>query len=240
MDIRKDKGALKDIPVDKIDRNPENPRLFFRQDELDELTESIRRHGVQVPISVYREAGRYVLIDGERRWRSSLKLNRRTIPAIVQTKPDPLTNLILMFNIHALREQWDLLTIAIKLPRVIHLFQEDRGTQPNERELSEQTGLARGTIRRCRLLMALPQRHIDVILTELKKPKLEQRITEDFYIEMERALKTVGNRMPELIQTEEKRDEIRIVLLKKYRDGLIRSVTDFRQLGACRETHLHP
>jgi len=69
-------GKLQQILVDNIDRNPENPRIFFRQQELDELTESIRRHGVQVPIAVYKEAGRYVLIDGERRWRCSLILLR--------------------------------------------------------------------------------------------------------------------------------------------------------------------
>lgn len=224
-------GELKQIPVDKIDRNPENPRIIFRQQELDELTESIRRHGVQVPISVYKESGKYVLIDGERRWRCSLKLNKKFIPAIVQEKPDPLTNLVLMFNIHALREQWDLLTIALKLPRVIELYKEKNNHEPNERELSEETGLARGTIRRCRMLMALPQHHIDIILTELKKPKVQQRITEDFYIEMERALKTVGNRMRELIPDEKRHDEIRNVLLDKYRSGIIKNVTDFRKLA---------
>jgi ParB/RepB/Spo0J family partition protein len=224
-------GNLRDIPVNDIRRNPENPRIIFRQQELDELTESIRRYGVQVPIAVYREASKFVLIDGERRWRCSLKLNKRTIPAIIQDKPDALTNLVLMFNIHALREQWDLLTIALKLPRVIDLLAKKSGHSPNERELSEETGLARGTLRRCRLLVALPRRHVDVILAELKKPKSQQRLTEDFYIEMERALKTVGNRMPILIPNEERREQVRDVLMEKYRSGVIKSVTDFRKLA---------
>jgi ParB/RepB/Spo0J family partition protein len=127
-------SELLTIPLEKIRRNPENPRINFRTEELDELTESIRRYGVQVPISVYREGKEYVLIDGERRWRCSLKLNRSTIPALIQPKPDPLKNLLLMFNIHALREQWDLLTIAMKLPTIIKLLQKQAGgKKPTER-----------------------------------------------------------------------------------------------------------
>lgn len=224
-------GTLQQIQVSKIDRNPENPRIFFRQQEMDKLTESIRRHGVQVPIAVYREAGRFVLIDGERRRRCSLKLNQRTIPALVQSKPDPLTNLVLMFNIHALREQWDLLTIALKLPRVIELYSDRHGRKPIERELSEETGLARGTIRRCKLLMGLPEHHIDNIRAELKKPKVQQRITEDFYIEMEKALKTVSNYMPVAIPDDTKKEQIRQILLEKYQNGVINNIIDFRKLA---------
>src|SRR5688572_20469193 len=106
MEIDAAHADLKDISVDLIDRNPENPRVFFRQEELDSLLDSIRQYGVQVPITVYRYRNRYTLIDGERRWRCSIKLNKKTIPALVQDKPDDLTNLLLMFNIHALREQW--------------------------------------------------------------------------------------------------------------------------------------
>ena len=121
---------LREIAVELIDKNPENPRLVFRPQELETLQESISRYGVQVPISVFKKGRRYILIDGERRWRYSLKLNRKTIPALVQEEPDHLTNLLLMFNIHALREQWDLLTIAFKLPRTIQLLGERLGGPP--------------------------------------------------------------------------------------------------------------
>src|SRR5438552_4751953 len=166
--ISAEHSELKEIPVDKIVRNPENPRIVFRSTELEELLESIRRYGIQVPISVYAERNRYVLIDGERRWRCCIKLNRKTIPALIQSKPDPLTNLLLMFNIHALREQWDLLTIALKLPRVISLLSERDRKRPNERELAEHTGLSRGIIRRCKLLIELPDKYKADILEELK------------------------------------------------------------------------
>jgi ParB family chromosome partitioning protein len=115
MDISAAKAKLSQVPVSMIRKNPENPRLLFRPQEMDELMESIRRFGIQVPVSLYKDGDRYFLIDGERRWICSQKLSLKTIPALVQEKPDALTNLLLMFNIHSLREQWDLLSSQKKL-----------------------------------------------------------------------------------------------------------------------------
>jgi ParB/RepB/Spo0J family partition protein len=195
---------------------------------MEELLESIRRYGVQVPVSVYKEGSRYVLMDGERRWNCCRKLGKKTIPALVQSKPSPLTNLLLMFNIHALREQWDLMTIALKLPRVISLLEKDLKKRPTERELSDFTGLSRAVIRRCRLLIDLPDTYKDEILDELKKPKSEQKLTEDLFIEMERALTTVQRALPEVIGD---RNRVRRVLLQKYRSGVIENRVHFRNVA---------
>jgi hypothetical protein len=224
------KGELKEINVDFIDRNPENPRIIFRPGELSQLTESIRKHGVQVPIAVYKDGRRYVLIDGERRWRCSIKLNRATIPALIQEKPDRLSNLLLMFNIHALREQWDLLTISMKLPDVIQLLESRGDRPPTEKEISLETGLAIGVIRRCKLLMALPPKYKQIILKELQKPKPEQKLTEDFFIEMERALTTVQRSMPKLME-KFGRETMRETLISKYKSGTISNRVDFRQIA---------
>jgi ParB family transcriptional regulator, chromosome partitioning protein len=207
-------AELKQLPIDSIDRNPENPRLVFRPGELEDLLD--------------KEGRRYVLIDGERRWRCSLKLNRPTIPALVQPKPDPLGNLLLMFNIHSLREQWDLLTIALKLQRVVELLTDSLAHPPSEKEISEQTGLNRSIIRRCKLLIELPQKYKDQILAELNKPKAQQKITEDLFIEMERALRTVERAMPSLIPDKE---SVRAILLKKYNSGVINNRVHFRDIA---------
>ncbi|WP_161662563.1 ParB/RepB/Spo0J family partition protein [Brucella rhizosphaerae] len=226
---RQPHGQLKDLSPDKIRRNPENPRLFFRPEEMDTLMASIRRFGIQVPLTVYEEGDEYVLIDGERRWRCSLKLNLKRVPALVQPKPSPLNNLLLMFNIHALREQWDYLTIANKLPNVIALFELDNdGRTPNESELSDITGLTRGQIRRCRLLFDLPEMYRKQLEEELSLPKHLQRLSEDFFIEMERALKTVQNRVPSAIPN---LNDARDALILKFRDGTINNITDFRKLS---------
>ncbi len=189
---------------------------------------SIDKHGIQVPVTVYRDGGKYFLIDGERRWRCAKKLNKKTIPALIQDKPTELDNLVLMYNIHSLREQWDYYTIASKLERVMALWEDENGCFPNEIVLSELTGLTRGAIRRCQLLIDLPDRFKELLVSELDKPKLQQRLSEDFFIEMERSLKTVVSRIPEY---EANIEEIRDTLIAKFKGGTISAVTDFRQLS---------
>ena len=219
-------GSLEQVSVDKIRVNPENPRIFFRPNELEELQESIARYGVQVPISVFRRGHEYILLDGERRWRCASKLNHKTIPALVQHDPGQLGNLLLMFNIHALREQWDTLTVALKLPSIIELLTAELGYSPGERELSQYTGLPRGTIRKCRSLMALPQKYKNLLLDELRKPKGKEGIGEEFFLEMEKALRSVGWLIPDTDL-----DAARDALIAKYRSGVIVSNIEFRKLG---------
>ncbi|HUZ32468.1 MAG TPA: ParB/RepB/Spo0J family partition protein [Xanthobacteraceae bacterium] len=221
--------VLKEIAPSKIERNPDNPRIFFRDEEMDTLTASIRRYGIQVPITVYSEGSHFILIDGERRWRCARKLNLKSMPALVRDKPSRLKNILLMFNIHALREQWDYLTIAHKLPDVIELFQKDNsGREPTEAELSELTGLTRGQIRRCGFLLDLPTKYREILEEELALPKQFQKLSEDFFIEMERALKTVQHRVPTAIKN---LNSARDALIAKFRNDTIGNITDFRMLS---------
>lgn len=222
-------GHLKNLSPDQIERNPENPRLFFRPEEMDTLMSSIRRYGIQVPITAYEDNGKFILIDGERRWRSACKLNLKKIPALIQPKPTKLNNILLMFNIHALREQWDYLTIASKLPAVMKLFaSESAGREPNEIELSELTGLTRSQIRRCRLLLNLPSIYRQQLEDELALPKSLQQLSEDSFIEMEKALKTVQNRIPSAVSN---LNTARDVLIAKFRGKVITNIIDFRKLS---------
>jgi ParB/RepB/Spo0J family partition protein len=221
-------ATLGTIKLALIDRNPENPRLIFRSGELEELLESIRQYGVQVPITVYRSGKRFVLIDGERRWKVSQRLGFKTIPALIQEPPTALDNLILMFNIHALREQWDLLTIALKLPRVSDLLEKKYERKPNEREIADALGIKRTLIRRSKLLVELPDKYKETILNELNKPKPQQKLTEDFFIEMERALKTVERAMPDVLGNKEL---ARQSLISKYKAGVIANRVHFRLIA---------
>ena len=166
----------------QISPNDENPRIIFRQEELDNLTLSIKKIGLQVPITVYQDRqGKYKIIDGERRWRVFKKLNFETVPAIIQDKPNELDNLLIMFNIHALREQWDLFTISNKLTKIISLFEEKNQREPKELELSLSTGLTRGMIRRCKLLIELPDKYKDKLLKGTQKTKRSTKVKRGFF-----------------------------------------------------------
>ena len=84
----------------KLDKNRDNPRLIFHQDELEQLEQSIAEQGILVPLTVYRDGKRFCLLDGERRWRCALKLGLDSVPVIVQPKPDRMLNLMMMFATH--------------------------------------------------------------------------------------------------------------------------------------------
>ena len=98
-----------------LQRNPDNPRLVFRQEDLDALQESIAEQGILVPLTLYREGRGYRILDGERRWRCALKLGLSKVPAIIQPKPGRLQNIMMMFAIHHARKDWDPLPTALKL-----------------------------------------------------------------------------------------------------------------------------
>ncbi len=80
-----------EIPIELIRRNPDQPRHYFDETELEELADSIRERGIISPILV-RPApgapGEYQIVAGERRWRAAQRANLHTVPAIVRTLDD--------------------------------------------------------------------------------------------------------------------------------------------------------
>ena len=77
-------NGTKNLPLAKIEPNPDQPRKAFDQTSLDELAESIRQHGVITPITV-RRSGKdgYQIIAGERRWRAARQAGLEDIPAMI-------------------------------------------------------------------------------------------------------------------------------------------------------------
>jgi ParB family chromosome partitioning protein len=81
--------AVRNIPVDKIDPNPNQPRMAMDKAGLDDLTASVRQHGVLQPILVRPETGsRYQLIAGERRLRAARAVGLTIIPALIEEIDD--------------------------------------------------------------------------------------------------------------------------------------------------------
>ena len=78
-------GGVQQVSVDAIQRNPRQPRIHFREEELTELAASIREHGVIQPLIVIpKPDGKFVLIAGERRWQAAQRAGLRTVPAIAR------------------------------------------------------------------------------------------------------------------------------------------------------------
>ena len=80
--------AVREIPIDKIQPNPSQPRMTWVEETLQELAASITEHGVLQPILVRPAGDGYEIIAGERRWRASKIAGRETVPAIVERFDD--------------------------------------------------------------------------------------------------------------------------------------------------------
>src|SRR6202521_2490850 len=85
--------GLREIPVEAIRPNPWQPRTHFDEQELQELAQSIREHGVLQPVLVSQQPdGSFQLITGERRWRAVQLAGMPTVPAMVK-EATPLASL---------------------------------------------------------------------------------------------------------------------------------------------------
>ncbi|QSX05190.1 ParB/RepB/Spo0J family partition protein [Sedimentibacter sp. zth1] len=79
-----DLNKVREIDIDLIVPNPNQPRKSFEPIKLKELSESIKKYGMIQPIIVKKEDSVYTIIAGERRWRASKIANLKTIPCIIR------------------------------------------------------------------------------------------------------------------------------------------------------------
>ena len=108
------------VPVDHIEPNPEQPRMVFEPEALDELAASIREHGVLQPILV-RPLGpnTYQIVAGERRWRASRLAGLETIPALIEEiDDDTALEIAIIENLQ--REDLTPLDEAAMYDRMVH------------------------------------------------------------------------------------------------------------------------
>ena len=122
-------GAVCDIDINVIDKNPKQPRLKFNTQRLKQLSDSIKQLGIVQPITVRKQGNNYQLISGERRLKASKMAGLKKIPAYVRIADDnKLLQMALVENIQ--REDLDPIEIAISYKKLIkeyNLTQENIG-----------------------------------------------------------------------------------------------------------------
>jgi ParB/RepB/Spo0J family partition protein len=149
--------GLQDLPTNRIVANENNPRLDFPRNELNRLAESIANEGILVPIVVYPDGNKFVLVDGERRFRCARELSLEKVPALVTAQGREDEILLQMFNIHQIREPWRDIPTAKALSRLIEFKRTETGTEPTDSELRDMTGLSVERIRQLRYVVQLPE-----------------------------------------------------------------------------------
>jgi ParB family transcriptional regulator, chromosome partitioning protein len=143
-------GNIAMLPISQIEPNPFQPRVEFDQTALDELSTSIKVHGLIQPVTVRRLSERsYQLISGERRFRASQLAGLLEIPAYVRIADDQqMLEMALIENIQ--RQDLNSIEVAISYQRLI-----DECNLTHE-TMSERVGKQRSTITNYLRLLKLP------------------------------------------------------------------------------------
>lgn len=143
-------GSISSIAISSIEANPFNPRTNFEKDALEELSASIKAHGIIQPLTV-RKLGRdkYQLISGERRFRASQLAGLTEVPAYVRIANDQtMLEMALVENIQ--REDLNPIEVALSYQRLI---EECDLTQD---QLSQKISKSRSSITNHLRLLKLP------------------------------------------------------------------------------------
>ena len=150
-DTPRARTGLVEIPVDRIDASPSQPRRRFPAEDLEELAGSIRQHGVLQPLLVSEgEPGRYVLVAGERRWRAARLAGLATVPAVIRERLDHDHSLELALVENLQRRDLTPLEEA----RAFEQLQTGHGLA--QADIADRVGIDRSTVANALRLLRLP------------------------------------------------------------------------------------
>lgn len=157
-------GRVVFLPSKVISPNPFQPRKFFSEEQLTELTESIRRHGILQPLSVRRAGTHYELIAGERRLRAGILAGLTEIPCIVmQMSEEESAMAALVENLQ--RQDLDFIEEAQGIDRLLQQF------SMSQEQVARLLGKSQSAVaNKLRLL-----RHSPKVLEALRQAKLTER-----------------------------------------------------------------
>lgn len=156
-------SQLKELKLDEIIRDEEQPRREFDQAAIEALAASIKEHGVLQPIVVTEEEGKYKIVAGERRWRAAKIAGLKSIPAIIRTL-DSQNRLELSIIENAQREDLNAIELATayaKLQNQFNLSAED---------IAAKVGKSEQTVHNTLRLLTLPE--------DAKKFMVKEHLTE--------------------------------------------------------------
>jgi ParB family chromosome partitioning protein len=148
--------AVLSLPIEAVERNPDQPRKHFEEARLEELAASIRQHGIIEPILVRREGGSYRILAGERRWRAAQRAGLKEIPAILREASDrEAFELALVENLQ--REDLN----AIEEAEAYEILVTDHSL--TQEEIATRVGKERSSVANALRLLKLPEAVRDAV-----------------------------------------------------------------------------
>ena len=157
-------GRIIFLPARSIRPNPAQPRKVFREDALEELADSIRRHGILQPLSVRRIGNSYELIAGERRLRAAQLAGLTELPCLVLRMDDQESGIAAMVE-NLQRQDLDYIEEAVGISRLLDKW------DMSQEQVARLLGKSQSAIaNKLRIL-----RHSDIVLATLREANLSER-----------------------------------------------------------------
>ena len=170
-------GRVVFLPARSIRPNPAQPRKIFHHDTLEELAESIRRHGILQPLSVRRVGTGYELIAGERRLRAAQMASLTEIPCIIMNMDDKESGMAAMVenlqrrDLDFIEEAWGISALmanwAMSQEQVAKLLGKSQSAVANKLRLLRHSGPVLTAIREA----GLTERHARALLRLPTEPE---------------------------------------------------------------------
>ena len=227
-------GRVVFLPFSAISPNPNQPRTVFSEETLEELAQSIRRHGVLQPLSVRKVEGGYQLIAGERRLRAAQLAGLTEVPCLVMRMTDKESGMVALIE-NLQRQDLDFIEEA----RGIGLLMERYGL--TQEQAAQALGKSQsGIANKLRLL-----KHSQQVLTVIRREKLTERHarallklpTDTLKFQAIDTIKTLSmtaeraeNYIDSLLLKEKPAGK---PSLRRFLAGLDQSLAGFRQNGIC-------
>ncbi|NMD38936.1 MAG: ParB/RepB/Spo0J family partition protein [Christensenellaceae bacterium] len=134
-----DENSIKQIAIEDIDPNKNQPRQTFSEESLNQLADSIKNSGIISPIIVMESGNRYTIVAGERRYRAARIANLDTIPCIIRNMSDSeMLEVALIENIQ--REDLNPLEQAEAIEKIMKRFEY------TQEDIAKKLGKNRSTI----------------------------------------------------------------------------------------------
>ena len=157
-------GRVVFLPARSIRPNPAQPRKVFRAEALEELSDSIRRHGILQPLSVRRSGCGYELIAGERRLRAAQMAGLSEIPCIIMQMDDRESGMAAMIE-NLQRQDLDFIEEAMGISNLMELF------SMSQEQTARMLGKSQSAVaNKLRIL-----RHSEAVLSALRETGLTER-----------------------------------------------------------------
>ncbi|HUP65440.1 MAG TPA: ParB/RepB/Spo0J family partition protein [Thermoanaerobaculia bacterium] len=224
-----------EIEISRIDSNPLQPRKHFDDKLIDELTKSIRQHGVVQPILLMRAGERFQIIAGERRFRAATRAGLSTIPAVVKDSATQgeVLQMALIENIQ--RADLNPIEEAVAY-RQLH---DEFGL--TQEEIAQQVGKERSTIANSLRLLKLPESVKNLVASgDLSMGHARALLAVDDRAKLEQIARKIVRDQLNVRQTEalvsgapraKKKEKIKDVFTRDAEEKLMRTLRTKVQIG---------